>query len=286
MLRKLWITLASLLCLFYENAIAASERETEGYVSPSAFRIFCDQKFTKLNAKKLKPGNTIYLQPESLGEFIRQKKQITTPYILVTHYSDEPIPGKYSSLLEDPNLIAWFGINVENYSHPKLHPIPIGIANRSLNSFEKYEPLYKDLPKTNLLYMNFSLQTSPQERGFVYNTFINAPFCTTQRRPNMKSYLMDLAQSKFVLSPRGAGLDCYRTWESLIMGAFPIVKSSTIDPLFEGLPVLIIHDWNEITEEFLNQKWEEMSGKEYQWEKLYTGYWFQIIASYKEQVDP
>lgn len=97
----------------------------------------------------------------------------------------------------------------------------------------------------------------------------------------MSEYLIDLARSKFVLSPRGNGLDCYRTWEALYMGAFPVVRSSEIDSLFENLPVLIVDEWENVTEAFLKEKYSEMEAKEFQWEKLHPEYWFKLINSYR-----
>ena len=44
---------------------------------------------------------------------------------------------------------------------------------------------------------------------------------------------------KFILSPPGAGFDCHRTWEALYLGAIPIVKTSSLDPLYKDLPVVI-----------------------------------------------
>ena len=43
----------------------------------------------------------------------------------------------------------------------------------------------------------------------------------------------------FVASPRGLGLDTHRTWEALFLGSIVIVRSSSIDELFEDLPVVI-----------------------------------------------
>ncbi len=66
------------------------------------------------------------------------------------------------------------------------------------------------------------------------------------------------------------------------MGAIPIVKESSLDPMYEDLPVLIVKNWNEITEEFLEQKYEEISSKTaYKIEKIYFAYWENIINSYK-----
>ena len=91
------------------------------------------------------------------------------------------------------------------------------------------------------------------------NRFAYQPFCYTAGRKNWDAYLNDMAQSKFVLSPEGAGIDSHRTWEALLMGCYPIVLSSTLNPLYEDLPVVVVSNWNEITEEFLKKKKEEFA---------------------------
>jgi len=63
----------------------------------------------------------------------------------------------------------------------------------------------------------------------------------------------------FALSPRGTGLDSHRTWELLFFGAVPIVKSSSLDPLYAGLPVIILDDWSDLCEAgTLERKWDEV----------------------------
>lgn len=53
----------------------------------------------------------------------------------------------------------------------------------------------------------------------------------------------------FEVSPQGNGLDCFRTWEALLLGTIPIVRRSTLNPLFEDerLPVAIVDTWADIT---------------------------------------
>src|ERR1700693_6134436 len=58
----------------------------------------------------------------------------------------------------------------------------------------------------------------------------------------------------FVLSPHGMGLDCHRTWEALALGHIVIVPSSSLDSLFEDLPVVKITNWDDITSDALT-KW-------------------------------
>jgi hypothetical protein len=65
------------------------------------------------------------------------------------------------------------------------------------------------------------------------------------------------------------------------MGAIPIVRTSTADAMYEGLPVVIIQDWQEVTFEFLEKKYAEMSTQTYQMERIYADYWFNLIDSKK-----
>jgi hypothetical protein len=62
------------------------------------------------------------------------------------------------------------------------------------------------------------------------------------------------------------------------MGSIPVVKHSTIDELFKDLPVLLINDWEEITEEFLERKWLEMKKPSYQMERIYAKFWLDKIT--------
>ena len=83
----------------------------------------------------------------------------------------------------------------------------------------------------------------------------------------------------FVASPFGAGFDCYRTWEALALGAIPIVKSSTIDALYDDLPVLIVKEWSDITENLLNSTIKDFETQTYQYEKLTLAYWLAQVET-------
>ena len=102
-------------------------------------------------------------------------------------------------------------------------------------------------------------------------------------RKEWKEYLFEMAQYQFVLSPFGNGLDCIRTWEALLVGSIPVVKTSTLDPLYEDLPVIIVKEWEEINEHYLMEKYEEILHKPCNREKLFIGYWIDIIKSIKNQ---
>jgi hypothetical protein len=90
-------------------------------------------------------------------------------------------------------------------------------------------------------------------------------------------------QYPFWLSPRGGGLDCHRTWEALYLDVIPIVWNSSLNVLYENLPVVIINDYKELNEKFLYEKLADISKKKlskekvYQYEKLRNAYWRRLI---------
>ena len=94
-----------------------------------------------------------------------------------------------------------------------------------------------------------------------------------------ETYLRDLAQSEFVISPRGNSLDCHKTWEALYLGAIPIVKTSELDPLYKNLPVLIVKDWSDVNADLLHKFLERVKKSKFKQEKLFADFWINQIES-------
>ncbi len=260
------------------------------FISGDTFRAHCDFAYDEIS-KSLQPEtvpakSTIFVNGDILGEFLELvHPKILNPYILVVHNTDWMIPGRYKSYLDDPKILVLFTQNPDGTVHPKLHLLPIGIENRHWNPKNRellQETKKLELEKKFLLYSNFNRETFPSERTEVLNRFASAPFVYTSVRKPYPEFVRDLAFSKFVLSPRGNGLDCHRTWEALYAGAYPVVRSSPLDPLFEGLPVVIVQNWEEVTESFLQQKFEEFSQRsDWQWGKIYIEYYLKQIQAEK-----
>jgi hypothetical protein len=133
--------------------------------------------------------------------------------------------------------------------------------------------------RKHFLYVNFKAANNPRARDHVVQRFKDLPFCSWSDPKPWKEYLYDLADSIFVLSPPGNGLDCYRAWEALLFGAIPVMLSTSIDCLFDDLPVVIVNDWHEITKDFLEQKYQEIQKRQYNLNKLYAWYWIDQIKS-------
>jgi hypothetical protein len=259
------------------------------FINGDTFRAYCDfayDEITTFNPALVKHGDRVFINGDLLANYFKLiHPRIRSKYILICHNTDHSIPRELRVFLDDEKLLAFFTQNQDETIHPKLHPLPIGIENRHWN-FQNKEILTKikemRLPKIHLAYCNFNSGTFPEERNFVRDLFFHASFCLRSERKNFESYAYDIASSKFVISPRGNGLDTHRLWEALYVGSFPVVKTSSLDFLYEGLPVVIIKDWEAVTEDFLNKKYEEMKNKFFCLDKLYSDFWFNWIESYRK----
>ncbi len=280
--------LLAVCSLFFSCALGGEHLSSYPYLSGDTYRAFADHAIdenTTVKPQDVKQGDILFIKTDYLRSFFSYiYPRIQSPFVLITGNSDYTVPGPFSSFLEDSKLLGWYGMNTMGCKHPKMHPLPIGFANRcwdhgDLNVIRWSDQRHHMMPKVITLYMNFLIETHAYERAPLYEKFKDQPYCVARSRLSPAQYLQDLAASKFVLSPRGNGLDCHRTWEALVMGAIPVVITSDLDPLFADLPVLIIKSWDEITEEFLEAKWEEMREKEYRFEKLFADYWFEQFKS-------
>lgn len=270
-----------------EEAKTKNRLPSPPFITGDGFRAHCDfiqdEEYPELDISTIKERSTIFVATHFLDVFFRlYHRLIKVKYILVSHNSDEGAPGAFTPFLEDEKLIAWFAQNVEGPAHPKLIPIPIGLENRywprgrDFSLLETMMNEYKNAHRDILVYLNVT-QKARSDRDRVIDLFKDKSYCKYASSVSYVEYLQDLGRCKFVLSPRGNGLDCLRTWEALYMGAIPIVKTSACDEMYKDLPVLIVQDWEDITEKLLNASWNEMSLKQYNLEKIYLNYWLQLI---------
>ncbi len=238
------------------------------------------------NPKHVKRGDVIFVRNARLF-FEKMHPLIEHPYIMVTHGDHlEEMHESYEKYMDEEKLIAWFGIHPCDIKHPKFHPIPIGVVQdpENLKDRKRLDQLFATLrqaPKEHLLYMNFAYDNKP-ERVKLRSLLAKKPYVKRGQRQPFTDYLKEMATCKFTLSPCGLAIDCYRTWEALLVGSIPIVKRSVLDPLFEDLPVLIINDWDELNEEYLNKKYEEITSKKYDISKLYMKYWKEQIEKVRD----
>ncbi|MBA3751684.1 hypothetical protein H0X06_02685 [Candidatus Dependentiae bacterium] len=285
-----------------------SGETSNNYIFGWHFQHICDHMFDPernnvFDPLQVQAGDLIFVR--NIDLFMKTlHDRISNPYIIVTHGDFQYVTTDENlQYLDNEKIIAWFSVHPPRSSHPKYFPVPLGINPTSkLFKFRKrYNNLFKklrDKPKTKLLSGIFSLRHNP-EREELGKLFSEKPFCSLiTKNLHFREYMDELASSIFTFSPRGWGPDCYRTWEALLVGTIPIVKKeqygimecakqflrmpnngfpSQLDRLYEDLPILVIEEWNEITPEFLEKKYKEISAKKYDIKLLYMEYWYEKI---------
>lgn len=248
-----------------------------------------ENPFQKIDPYSVKDKDIIFVRTEFIEAFFSKiHPLIQNRYILITHNSDAGSPGKFISYLDDPKIIKWFGVNPTVKNHSKFVAIPIGFANRCwphgcIDSFNDFKNMCIN-EKHFFVGINFETWTNPALRKPLFDKVSAWKFCDQIYSKSHKDYLINMSKSKFVLSPQGNGLDCHRNWEALFVGCIPIVKSSYLDDVFKNFQVLIINDWDELTEEFLNKKYKELSKLSSNKEKLMFNYWLDLILACKNLV--
>lgn len=223
-----------------------------------------DREVVSFKPDTFQCGHIVYALTHYVDHFLAHHHQnIPAPYILLTHNSDYP-SGRNELLhyLKDPKLIAWYGANLIN-KHPKLRPIPLGVANEYWNHgnvtilkavSRRLKPFHQ---RKTLLYVDSFSETNSDRieiRQYFLNHFDNDSAVHISRsRKQWKDHMQQLGEAKYVASPPGYGIDCYRTWEALIMGAVPIVERSEFQSLYDNMPVMVVNKWTEVTRENLTK---------------------------------
>lgn len=247
---------------------------------------------------RMRPGMSVYVATHNLPKFLERvypamKRAQLHSMVLLTVYSDLSAPqealgtkwkARLQQLQEDGVFRAWFAQNVDidvSANNGWLRPLPLGIdyhsqAERGLwgarLSPEEQEaallrirnaaPLLSSRRLAVFTDTHLSSYTNPRDRSAMHTALTanlppHALHILPKRLPRQEFWAA-CAQCAFVASPLGNGMDCHRTWEALALGCIPIVKRTTLSPLFEDLPVLQVEDYKDITLEALTEFYEHI----------------------------
>jgi hypothetical protein len=197
---------------------------------------------------------------------------ITRPFILITTDGDLSVPSELSPLTvaaikSHPRLIAWYSQNADG-SDTAVIPFPIGLDLHTARDKAKASRLLpmllelgKSAPSATLrplrVFSDLNLQPTAAraEAHEAVKGCEHVDFASV-RVPQFEIWRR-YASYPFLMSAHGNGLDCHRTWEALCLGCIVIVKTSSLDPLYEGLPVVIVEDWGQVRDIQQLKRWLE-----------------------------
>ena len=252
--------------------------------------------------------DTVYIKTDFINIFSQRISELKYKFILVSGSSDYTIPidvfkniNEFLNILNCENLVHWYAENCI-YKHDKITNLPIGIDYHTLNKFKIYWGQIKQ-PKEQENELDCIKNTSKHFSERVLKIYSNCHFLTKTKYGNdridalnnIPKELLHLEPNKvdrkttwsnqinymFVLSPHGNGLDCHRTWEALVLGCIPIVKTSGIDSLYDELPVLIVKNWGDINEKLLKDTIDNFKNKTFNYDKLTLKYWIDKFQNNK-----
>lgn len=272
---------------------ATNERNSSyPFISGDTFRAMAHYVYDETRQDQLstvKYGDVVFLKGDMLHMFFGAPfDSIPNPFVLVSHNSDFYVPREHHPRLNEKKILVWYGSNSDVRNRSKMISIPIGLNNQRWemgrldpieNAFHHHRKPW-DKRKT-LLYINFSVGSNRAEREAAIEQAkkINGSHFVRQRI-SLETYLKEVGDTKFVLSPPGNGFDCHRTWEALLMGAVPIVLTSALDTLYEGIPSIIVTHWTHLTNELLSSY--RYTAKENEVPAvLYARYWRDRVMSHR-----
>ena len=255
----------------------------------------------------IQDGDLVWVRHLALPQFVDLVlPSIDARFGLVTGDEDWAIPSGFSDadkILECEHLVHWFTQNYDGTdTGEKVSGLPLGLDFHTISNRRKWGhwPMTPRQQEAELKAVVANMPPTTARRRLVHADFHLNKFkkqiwgegrveVETILRRNQCVYFeerkirrMDSWKKKttfaFEVSPHGNGLDCLRTWESLVLGNIVIVKRSSLDPLYEGLPVVILEEWDEITEANLERWLEQYAGAfddPAMQERLTNSYWME-----------
>lgn len=193
------------------------------------------------------------------------------PFVLLLFGSDQtiprqldrrapPIPSKALHVIRaafnHPKLVNAYVSNLDEIFHPKVHPIPVGLNNKSNVMpvrFTQYRPFdrssdivqrFQQAKKMTFINRLYSGVGQWEDRKQIYElcrTSLSHLADVYQSLPH-KQFLKAIGSRAFTLCLHGGGIDpCPKAWEAILCGTIPIVqRHPSLFEAYAGLPLLVV----------------------------------------------
>jgi len=207
----------------------------------------------------------------------------------------------YSTTYRDVAALYLLGIRrvfaTNAVSIPKVSwCLPLGLTNNCddqpthqiLGDTSQILRILREIPKrsefANSILLSFNVNTALRYRKEVASLFTGESAVNSiQLNYSVEgryAYLRAIREHDFVLCPRGNGVDTHRLYETLYLGAIPIVKANHLNQsLAREFPIWIVRDWREVLDPAQRiRAWKQLHERHWESQRLRQTYWNNFIA--------
>jgi len=262
-----------------------------------------DETFNAEDYECIKNGDSVFIVTDCVKHFVKEVlpklKEKCIKIKVVTGASDIGVPNQLDSL-DNVNYLSVFGDTIihwfcQNFDNPtdveEYTCIPLGLdfhTNKDISPLEqekKLKQLYKsslpfeDRLKRSLSCFQFRLFSDKSHDKWKAMEVLNQiDFNDVLKEKKDREYLWKLmCKYRFIICPKSSGIDTHLIYESILLGCVPITRRSTISHMHIDLPILIVNDWNELT----NDSWNIFNGihefRDFNIETTKLEYWTELI---------
>jgi hypothetical protein len=146
-----------------------------------------------------------------------------------------------------------YSVNLKETPRENVYNLPLGLESRRYRSAGQMRDFRKipnfDPEKRNIpILVAWNDKTFQEERVSARKTLAGSPLVTQieERVPARLVHKM-MRSAKLVPSPRGNGLDTHRFWESLYLGALPIILCKNELKNMRDWPYVCVESWEELS---------------------------------------
>lgn len=197
-----------------------------------------------------------------------------------------------------PNVVGVFTCNRISNA-PGVVSVPLGVQDEKVPALRRARSSYLGCERTTLAYLNFTYneeahynQAGRLSRAEVIRHFEAAPWARCEIRSvraetpwEQVKYYEQLARSRFCISPEGNGIDTYRAWEALYLGAVPIVMDSVHLRSFSDLPIVYTTNYEECTQAMLEACYDDYLDREFDFSALMNSTYARRLRSMLSTLD-
>lgn len=199
------------------------------------------EPFAPENVKEME---VVFVKTDFLDWFLSKTLgAIGVPFVLVTAHGDVT-PSMYAmqTVQRSPRIARWYAVNCP-WTDYKTVAIPNGLAepDRPFGDQQVIEDCMRELPETKALSV-FCPADSPTHpvRAVLKELDHSMLIRGGEERLSYRDYLRQVGKHKFLLCPRGAGLEVHRVYEAILMKTIPIYFTDYVPAVYTKLPVIVV----------------------------------------------